>query len=135
MHLPPIIQPKCFDHVNVFCMFAAYSDEEYMKQLVLPEEYQKMGRYAVVITNPQKFVDRVMSAAHREEYRIWQGLVKYYDPEVGMPLSPLDIRIVFAKCQKYAHQKEFRFAIDTNTIGSDPITLDIDKLDDIAAPH
>ena len=41
------------------------------------------------------------------------------------------MRIVFAKIQDYAHQKEFRFAIDTGAIGWNPITLDIGKLDDI----
>ncbi len=140
---PPIIQLNCLEHVNVFCMYAAHSRgdikqvsedniKEYKKQLELPEEYQMMGDHAVVITNTPEFLNRVNKAANREGYKICQGLVRYYDPEVGVPLPPLDMRIVFAKCQNYAHQREFRFAIDTGTFGCDPITLEIGEIDDIA---
>ena len=58
--------------------------------------------------------------------------MKYYDPEVGTPLGPLDIRIIFTKRKKFSHEREFRFAIDTGTLGSEPITLNIGEIDDIA---
>ena len=139
---PPILQPEHFDHINVFCMYAAHSGDfkqisednvqDYRRQLELPEDCLKLGRYAVVITNTPEFVKRVKMGAHRQGYMIYRGLVRYYDPEVGTPLAPLDIGMVFTKREKYAHQKEFRFAIDTGTSGCEPITLNIGEIDDIA---
>ena len=139
---PPILQPEHFDHINVFCMYAAHSGDfkqisednvqDYRRQLELPEDCLKLGRYAVVITNTPEFVKRVKMGAHRQGYMIYRGLVRYYDPEVGTPLAPLDIGMVFTKREKYAHQKEFRFAIDTGTFGCEPITLNIGEIDDLA---
>ena len=139
---PPILQPEHFDHINVFCMYAANSGEfeqvsednlqAFRTQLELPKDCLKLGRYAVVITNTQEFLRRVKAAAHRMGYKICRGLMKYYDPEVGTPLGPLDIRIIFTKRKKFSHEREFRFAIDTGTLGSEPITLNIGKIDDIA---
>ena len=139
---PPIIQPNCFDYVNLFCMYAAHGDDimelsvdnidQYKKQLELPEEYVKMGDHAVVIIKNQEFVNRVKTAARRKGHKIYERLVSYYDLEVGLPLSPWNMGIVFTKSQVYAYQKEFRFAIDTGTIGCNPISLDIGKINDIA---
>ncbi len=139
---PPILQPEHFDHINVFCMYAAHSGDikevsddniqDYKRQLELPEECLRLGRYAVAITDNPEFLRRVKVGADRQGYKLFRGLVNYYDPEVGTPLTPLDIGIVFAKCQKYAYQKEYRFAIDTGSSGYEPITLNIGRIDDIA---
>ena len=139
---PPILQPEHFDHINLFCMYAAHSGgfhqvsddniEELRRQLEIPGDCLKLGRHAVAITNRAEFVRRVKMGAQREGYGLHCGLVKYYDPEVGTPLAPLDIRTIFTKREKYAYQKEFRFAIDTGTTGCEPITLDIGAIDDIA---
>ena len=139
---PPIFQLEHFDHINIFCMYAANSREfeqvsednlqAFRTQLELPKDCLKFGRYAVVITNTQEFLRRVKAATHRIGYKICRGLVKYYDPEVGTPLGPLDIRIIFTKRKKFSHEREFRFAIDTGTLGSEPITLNIGGIDDIA---
>ena len=139
---PPILQPEHFDHINLFCMYAAHSGgfhqvsddniEELRRQLEIPEDCLKLRRHAVAITNRAEFVRRVKMGAQREGYGLHCGLVKYYDPEVGTPLAPLDIRTIFTKREKYAYQKEFRFAIDTGTTGCEPITLDIGAIDDIA---
>ena len=139
---PPILQLQHFDHINVFCMYAAHSEgfkqilednlEEYRRQLELPEDCLKLGRCAVVITDTPEFLNRMKMAAHRQGYKIYRGLVRYYDPEVGTPLPPLNMGIIFTKREKYAHQKEYRFAIDTGTSGCEPITLNIGEIDDIA---
>ena len=139
---PPILQPEHFDHVNVFCMYAAHSGDlkevsedniqDYKRQLELPEDYLELGRHAVVITDTPEFLRRLKVGAEREGYKICRGLVKYYDPEVGIPMAPLDIGIVFTKRKKYAYQREYRFAIDTGTSGGEPITLNIGAIGDIA---
>ena len=139
---PLLIQPRHFDDVNLFCMYAAHSGDfeqvsedniqDYRRQLDLPGDCLKLGRYAVVITNTPEFVKRVKMAAHREGYRICKGLVRYYDPEVGTQLPPLNIGIVFNKREEYSYQREFRFAFDTGTSGSEPVALNIGEIGDIA---
>ncbi len=56
----------------------------------------------------------------------------YYDPADGSPPLPPDIRVAFTKRNQYAHQKEFRLAFDTNTIGNEPLTLNVGDISDIA---
>ena len=139
---PPVLRPKHFDHFNIFCMYAAHSgdsrkilegnSQDFKKQIELPKEYVEFGRYAVVIINFTEFLERVRNAAHRNGYSIGWGLVRYYDPGVGTSLAPLDVKTLFTKRNKYAYQKEFRFAINTGTMGSEAITLNIGNVDDIA---
>ena len=139
---PPIIAPEWFDHINVFCMYAAHSGTfqqisaenlpELKKQLELPEDCIDLGEHAVVITNVEEFLRRVKAAARREEYGIYQGLVTYYDPNVGTPPAYSDIASIFTKRDHYSYQKEFRIAIDTRSSGTEAITLNIGPINDIA---
>ena len=139
---PPIFQPRWFDHFSVFCMYAGHSGgfkkisadnlQCFKKQLEIPEDCTKLGNHAVVITNTREFFKRVKIAAVRREYRIWGRLVRYYDPEVGTPPACSEMESIFTKRKEYEYQKEFRFAIDTGTRGSEPITLDVGEIDDIA---
>ena len=140
---PPLLVPEWFDHINVFCMFAAHSgdlqpepSESYLDRLrdhlQLPEKYARLGEHAIVITNVTEFLERVEKAAHGVGYGILWGLVKYYDPLVGTPPIRSDIETIFCKREEYAYQREFRFAIDTGTTEGGPISLDIGYVGDIA---
>ena len=139
---PPILQPEHFDHISVFCMYAAHSGDflevsednlqDYRKQLELPEECLQLGRHAVAIVDNPEFLRRVKIGAERQGFKVYRGLVRYYDPEVGAPLTSLDLGVIFTKRNKYAHQREYRFAIDTGSPGCEPITLNIGRINDIA---
>ena len=140
---PPVLVPEWFDHINVFCMFAAHSGDfqhepsecglDHLKEhLKMPEKYVKLGEHAVAITNSTEFLRRVEKAAHRAGYGILWGLVKYYDPQIGTPSIQSDIETIFSKRTKYAYQREFRFAIDTGTTEGGAISLDIGDISDIA---
>ncbi len=59
-------------------------------------------------------------------------LVRYYDPQASFPFALDDIQILFSKRKEFAWQREYRFAIDTGTIGLEAITLNIGPIDDIA---
>ena len=85
-----------------------------------------------MIKNPREFIRRVRVAAERENYRICWRLVKYYDPEVGTASLESNLYSIFSKRKQYEYQKEFRFAIDTGTPGSGPITLDIGEIGGIS---
>ena len=139
---PTIILPKWFDHINLFCMYSGYSGGTekisadnlhcLKKQLEIPEDCTKLGRYAVLIKNPREFIRRVRFGAERENYRICWRFVRYYDPEVGTSPPESNLDSIFSKPRQYEYQKEFRFAIDTGTLGSDAITLNIGDVSDIA---
>ena len=139
---PVIIAPEWFDHINVFCMYAGHSGNfqqvsadnllDLKKQVQLPEDCTKLGEHAVVITNSKEFFRRVKVAADRERYGIIGQLVKYYDPNDGTPPARSEIESIFTKQDQYAYQKEFRIAINTRTLGTDPITLNIGSISDIA---
>ena len=142
--LPPLLKPKHFDHLNIFCMCAVHSGnsgqisegdiQEYRRQIKLPEQYIEFGRYAVVIVNTTEFLKRVGDAGKRNGYGVRCDLVTYYDPEIGTTLAPLDVRTIFTKRKRYAYQKEFRIVINSGTTGDEAITLNIGEINDIAIP-
>ncbi len=138
---PPIILPRWFDHINLFCMYSGHSGgtekisadnlQCLKKQLEIPEDCTKLGRYAVLIKNPKEFIRRVRFGAKREKYRICWRLVRYYDPEVGTPRLESSLDSIFSKSKGYEYQREFRFAIDNGSEGRNHIILDIGEIDDI----
>ena len=117
-------------------MYAALFESDQplsLGDLAVPEEYCKFGPHAVLITDPAEFVRQVESAARREGYSVWRRAIRYVDPttlDIGMFSE--EIEAAFLKHSRYFSEKEYRFAIDTNTGGSNPITLDIGGLEDIA---
>ena len=141
---PPVMQLATFDNLNLFCMYAGHSRDfqpetdaplqELQKHIEIPEECLQLGRYAVGIKDAPEFLRRIQVAANREGYSIYRGLVEYYDPEVGTPLEPLTMKTALRKRDDFAHQREYRFVIDTGTTGSDAITLNIGDISDIAMP-
>lgn len=139
---PPIILPRWFDHFNLFCLYSGHSGgtgkisaanlQGLRKQLQMPEDCTRLGRYAVLIKNPKEFIRRVRFGAERENYRICWRFVRYYDPEVGAAPLKSNLDSIFTKPKQFEYQREFRFAIDTGALGRDPITLDIGDITDIA---
>lgn len=122
--------------LNLLCMYAALFESNQplsLNDLVVPEEYSKFGPYAVLITHPGEFVRRLESAGQRERYSVWRRAIRYVDPtalDIGMFSE--EIEVAFHKHSRYSSEKEYRFAIDTNTDGSNAITLDIGGIEDIA---
>ena len=139
---PPVLRPEWFDHIHLYCMYAGHTGEfqrispdnieDFRRQLELPEDAEKLGRHAVVIINVPEFIRRVGDAISQEGYGIMTQLVKYYDPEVGSPPVRSEVETIFTKRKKFADQSEFRIAMDTRTVGCDPITLEIGQINDIA---
>ena len=136
---PVIMTPEWFNHINLFCMYAGHADVDtpyteldLQKQLELPEDCKDLGGHAIVIINVTEFFRRVQTSAHREGYGIIWSLVKYYDPDIRTPAFSSEIETIFNKRDQFAYQKEFRFAIDTATGETKPITLNIGPIDDIA---
>lgn len=139
---PVVMHLRRFDHINLFCMYAGHTGtfdritdqniSEFKRHLEIPSDCIRMGAHAVVITNVSEFFRRVKSGARRSGYRLFGRLVEYYDADLGTLPPTKDMDTLFRKRKEFAHQKEYRIAIETSISGSGPITLDIGRIDDIA---
>ena len=135
------LQLNALKYLNVFCMYAVdfgdfqeIPNDSTKRTIELPETLWEFGDYAVAVFDVPEFIRRVEKAALFRHYVVRLGRVTYYDPWLGLPDVPLDESVAFFKRNQYAHQKEFRFAFNTFTIGTYPITLRIGDISDIAIP-
>ena len=132
------------DELNVFCMTDFRSEpgpnlswplvDQVMQQIEasLPT-CSKFGKHAVVITDASEFLSRVTRAVEREHWQVCAARVSYYDsypPDVafggGRSFAP-----AFLKPREFQLEREFRVAMHTDTVGDDPVTLDIGEIRDI----
>jgi hypothetical protein len=138
---PFYVQATGLNDIHVFCLYAAHSGNlvdvevdgsEIIKgKLHIPTELSRFGEHAVIITQPVLFIERVSDAIKKMEHWGSAGLVEYYDPETfSGDFSNRDA--LFRKRKEFSYQSEYRFAFDTNTTGSAPVTLDVGSLRDIA---
>lgn len=137
---PVSVKMNWHDHLNVFCIYAAHnggfdrlSQENltaFKKQLEIPEDCLKLGKYAVVVTSFKQFIERVKAATEKNNYGLNSGLVDYYNPDTFSGTFN-DEEAVFKKRNEYSHQKEYRFAFDTGVTGKEPLLLDIGDISDI----
>lgn len=137
--LPVSIQHEHHNNLHLFCLYAAYTDkfqniseknfEEFKKEIEINEECLALGNYAVIILNSKLFLKRFVSSVQKYNYTGKGQLVKYYNPKTFHGFFKEDP--VFYKQTQYAYQKEFRFSIDTGTIGEDHIIMDLGDLSDI----
>lgn len=137
IHGPGSMKISRISNLNLLCMYAALFECDQpplLSDLLVPKEYSKFGQYAVLIANPAEFFRQVESAVLREGYSVWRRAIRYVDPTTAdIEMFSEEIEVAFHKHSRYSSEKEYRFAIDTNTEGSNPITLDIGGIEDIAA--
>lgn len=84
-----------------------------------------------MVYNSKKFFERMRKAINNQSLLGGAGLVEYYDPETFSGHFD-DKRTAFFKPKHFAHQKEYRFIVNTSTKGNNPITLNIGHIRDIA---
>lgn len=134
-------------NLNVFCMTAVHpgpfyneiiTDEnrqEYLNYLKIDERCrEEFGKHAVVIVGDaiSEFLKRVHHAANLKGYKTLMNFVEYFDPQKQLDINPFSVEPVFYKRNKFEYQREFRIAINTNTIGNDPLELDIGNIEDLS---
>ena len=139
---PVEMQREWLDYRNVFCIYAAHSGDldlrslssenidRLRKQLKIPPECLKLGKFAVIVKNIPEFIERMKAASVSRNYQHSHSFVKYYDPIIFHGHFS-DLEAVFRKRNEYAYQQEYRFVIDTLITGNGPITLDIGNISDI----
>ena len=131
------------NHLNIFCTYAGRLADvksehipyeipyELRSQLAIPERCLSLGQYAVVLKDVPEFIRRVGETAKSRRCGMWYGRVKYYNPDTYHG-NHFNIDAVFQKQDRHGYQSEFRFVIDTQTDGDEPIILEIGDIRDIA---
>lgn len=148
---PIALRLNSFDSINVFCLTVLHShgitldslvtDEDFERikgYFTLPDDVNNLGDYAVVIPNTGAFLERVRKAGQilvdaAEAQGMVYKAVTYYDPNESLSLSNINDAI-FHKQKTYEHQKEFRITLDRGLAKSEPYTLQIGDISDIAFP-
>jgi hypothetical protein len=124
----------CFSNFLFLC--ARYHNLKYKNQvrndgqISIPDDCKKLGEYAVIVTNVNKFIERVKAAVSSNNYGLNAGLVEYYDPTIFNGFFS-EVESIFRKRDEYKHQKEYRFSFDTGIAGNDLLILNIGDISDI----
>ena len=144
---PITIYTDQVSNLNLFCMTAVHpgpfhdvditdeNHDEFMDYLKIDERCrEEFGEHAVVFMGNgiTEFLKRVRQAADAKGYEILMNLVEYFDPQKQLDINPFSMEPVFYKRDLFAYQKEFRIAINTKTVGNDPLRLDIGNIEDIS---
>jgi hypothetical protein len=113
------IPPDASDTINVFCMYALRASSS-----PVPERVIEFGDSALVITNPQEFMDRVLSHLRDNNIQGNADLVEYVPNDYAGEIGP------FRKLETFRWQSEWRLVCYAGPSG--PRTLSLGPLEDIA---
>lgn len=139
---PLEVQANFLNYYNVFCVYSAFMDiaqmnqedisVDYLKrQLLVEERCLQIGKYAVLIYDLPKFIERIEEARRQNGIRGWRGRILYYDPNTFHGrFEGLDP--IFRKRVEYHYQKEYRFVFENNLVGCNALDLYIGDLADIS---
>ena len=139
---PIQIQMNWLNHLHVHCIHAVHSGpiemvsdskagvEELRREMRVSESCLSLGRYAVVVQDVRKFVERMRAAARLDDLPIASRLVKYYDPQTFHGRFD-DVESIFHKRTEFAYQREYRFVLNTGTTDDSSLVLDIGDIRDI----
>ena len=140
---PVRVQKNWLSNLHVYCVHSVHTGniavdqlthddiDIIKKQFTIPQRCLSLGRYSVVIGDVGEFIKRMKAAAEKKDYLMANGRVTYYDPASYHGFLG-DKEAVFRKRIEYEYQREYRFAINTRTTGTNPITLEIGDIRDIA---
>jgi hypothetical protein len=87
------------EKINIFCMCAVRPS---VGSFPIDERNFRFGDYALILTDPQKFIDRISSQLKSQNISHKANLVKYVDDNYTGELGP------FRKLRKFAYQFEWR---------------------------
>lgn len=126
---------------NVFCIYSLNSRGyntisaetllDFKRTLELHESCFGLGKFCVVILNATQFIERCKSAIEKKNFNGNLGLVDYFNEHEFHGNMPEDT-LGFQKRSLFAHQREYRVKIDTNSEEPKPYFLDVGDLSDIA---
>ena len=127
-----------FSNDFVFCMFGVCPPKTHFEYSETQKsELTAFGDTALLITDKNEFIKRMIVAAKKENMKLYAGFVRYYDPEadnMNMILSLMDgmYNIAFWKRKRYSLQQEYRFLLHSPNTDKDHFILDIGDISDIS---
>jgi hypothetical protein len=100
------------------------------------DELLKFGDTALLITDPDEFYHRIVSALERENKRWLHRFVQYYDEQIDLGNVWLSLfqdmgNTAFWKRKSYSYQQEYRFSV-FNENAEENMTLSIGDISDIS---
>jgi hypothetical protein len=93
------IGPAKQEKINIFCMYALRPSKG---NFPVPEKNYKFGKYALMLTHPQEFINRISLKLKTENIKHEANLVEYYDDNYTGEVGP------FLKPNRLAYQNEWR---------------------------
>lgn len=87
------------ERINIFCMYAVRPS---VGSFPIDERNYEFGDYALILTDPQKFIDRISSQLKSQNVSHKANLVEYVDDNYAGQVGP------FRKSKKFAYQFEWR---------------------------
>lgn len=108
------IPPPEAENINVFCMYALRPSAG---SFPVSERNFDFGDHALLIADPQQFIDRVAAQLRKERIDGGADLVQYVDDQYIGKVGP------FRKLKRFAYQSEWRLVCYSGPGGPRTITL------------
>jgi len=119
------------ENANLFCLFhlrVAINQDLQLADLISEKSWTGFGDTAVIINEPNEFLNRLTTAAKSKGFEVTKNFITYKDlsNHNGL-LDP------FIKDEQYSHQQEFRVLLSKTPAKTTPesITLELGDLSDI----
>ena len=97
---------EAMKYCHVCCLsFHEYDDNQRIV-VQIPYDMRKMGKYAVIVRNVQKFVDTIYDKLINKKLYGLMGPITYH-----APTEELEYADLFDKYDNHSHEKEWRFAL------------------------
>lgn len=93
------VHPSQPERINIFCMYAVRPS---LGSFPVEERNFQFGDYALVLTNPQEFIERISSRLTSQGVKHRAALVDYVDDEYTGEFGP------FKKLSRFSYQSEWR---------------------------
>ena len=98
-------QIESMKYCHVCCLSLHEYDDNKRIVMKVPDEMRKMGKYAVIVRNVQRFVDLIFDKPTKEKLYGLMGPVCYHSPKEEIKYMDL-----FDKLDKFQYEHEWRFA-------------------------
>lgn len=127
-----------FSNDFVFCMFGMYPNKTSFKfSKEQKDELSTFGNTALIITNREEFIRRMIEKAQEENIKIYNDFVRYYSNKTDNiniihSLTQGMQNIAFWKRDRYILQQEYRFLLHSVNTENDHYILDIGDISQIS---
>jgi hypothetical protein len=136
---PTSISFEYHDHVHLLCLHAIYTSglptvgdkllleegqiDELHKQIRIDPRCFRFGRFSVII-KARPFIETITKIIRQQGRQMAHGLVHYYDDTAFYGNIPSK-RILFYKQRRFEYQREYRIAVTSKLLGTEPLIMDI----------